>query len=196
MSDKRKQYYINELQITFVARFVLILIAASIIMGGVIYLLSLNTVTTAFENSRLIIKSTADFMLPVILLGTFIMIIVMSIITVIVTAVLTNRVVGPINRFSTFIDTVKDGYLNNVICLRGKDEILDLANKFNSMAREFCTKIDTVKKEMDRVSVLETEINELIKNESLDKAKLDSLLKEMFEIKSKISSQLEYFRTR
>ena len=58
---KRKQYYIKDFQIKFVTRFCFLLILGAIVMGSIVYFLSTQTVTTAFENSRLIIKSTADY---------------------------------------------------------------------------------------------------------------------------------------
>ncbi|MCK4518810.1 MAG: hypothetical protein KAU12_01700, partial [Candidatus Omnitrophica bacterium] len=66
---KRRNYYIDKkFQSRFIIRFCLLVILACVLFGGLIYFLSLKSTTTSFENSRLIIKSTADYLLPLITL--------------------------------------------------------------------------------------------------------------------------------
>lgn len=64
----------NRFKRTFILRFFAVVVAGALIAGAITYLMSGATVTTVFEGSRLKIISTADFILPSILLSTAIIV--------------------------------------------------------------------------------------------------------------------------
>ena len=71
MKTRRKKYFINKgFQVEFVLKFCGLVALGCVIFGVALYVLSKNTLTTSFENSRLVVKSTADYLLPGLLVCT------------------------------------------------------------------------------------------------------------------------------
>ncbi|MDO8525289.1 MAG: hypothetical protein Q7S07_02235, partial [Candidatus Omnitrophota bacterium] len=74
--NRRRQYYIKkEFQRNFILKFCLLVLTGSVISGVIVYLMSRATVTTSFEGLRLVIKSTADYILPAVLLSGMIVVV-------------------------------------------------------------------------------------------------------------------------
>lgn len=191
----RKQYYVKSFQVKFVMRFCLLIILASMIMGSFLYLFSLHSVTTAFENSRLIIKSTADFILPSILASILLMLIIISIVSVIMIMMFSHRIAGPLYRFEKFIMGVKDGYLSNLIFLRGSDEVKEIATALNDMSKQLCTSVAEAKREVARLTFLEDDLVKFIESKRIPYEEAEPLLKDLSDIKNKLHEQLNYYKT-
>ncbi len=119
----------------FILKFCAIIIISALIIAGIIYVLSLSSTTAAFENSRLVLKSTADFMLPLLILSSLIAIIAMGTLTIIFTLLISHRIAGPLYRLEKDIDAVKNGNLNIEIRVRKDDEFQDLAKSLNQMIK-------------------------------------------------------------
>lgn len=136
MRNRRRNYYIKkEFQRNFIMKFCALVILGSLISGCIIYLMSRATVTTTFENSRLVIKSTADFILPAILLSGAIVILLIGFATIVVTLFTSHRIAGPLYRIEKDIDEITLGNLRIVFNLRQGDEIKPLAASLNVMAQ-------------------------------------------------------------
>ena len=80
--DRRKHYFIKKrFQIVFILKFCFLVLIGSFLSIGLIYAISRGTVTTSFENSRLVIKSTADFILPAVLMSSAIVVFCINAVT-------------------------------------------------------------------------------------------------------------------
>jgi len=80
MENRKKTLFIGDkFQRVFIIKFCILVTVAVLLSGAIVYLLSKFTLTTSFVDSRLVIKSTADFIIPAVLLSSAIVIIVMSI---------------------------------------------------------------------------------------------------------------------
>jgi len=119
----------------FILKFCSIIIISALIIAGIIYVLSLSSTTAAFENSRLVLKSTSDFMLPLLILSCLVAIIAMGTLTIIFTLVISHRIAGPLYRLEKDIDAVKNGNLDIEIRVRKDDEFQDLAKSLNQMIK-------------------------------------------------------------
>ena len=63
----RKHYFIDkEFQTKFILRFCGVVVVSSLLIGILIFLLSQNSTTVAIENTQVRVKTTADFILPVL----------------------------------------------------------------------------------------------------------------------------------
>ncbi len=193
----RRRYYIKDFQMKFVWKFCSILAAASLFMAIIVYFLCLKSTTTAFESSRLVIKSTADFILPVLIISTSVMFVLMGACSVFIIIFQTHRVAGPIYRIEKFISSVKSGCLTSLVYLRSTDEIQELAVKCNDMAKEIGGRLDEVKKTVNHLTNIENNLNELMKDKRKKAGvqELEPLYKELADIKYKLNSQLDYFKT-
>jgi len=154
---RRRNYYIDkEFQGKFILKFCSLILMGSLISGTIIYGMSRATVTTAFVNSKLTIKSTADFMLPAVLLSSAVMILMIGIATIAITLFTSHRIAGPLYRIEKDIDEITSGNLNIVFNLRHGDEIKPIAASLNLMAGSLKEKILAVKQ---AIIQLESEID-------------------------------------
>jgi len=137
-----KNYLIKKrLQTDFVLKFCLLLVIACAVMSTLVYLLSEKTTTTSFEDLRLTVKSTADFILPTLILSGLVAIILVSGATIIVFLIITHRIAGPLHRLETDLGEIAKGNLTKNIRLRKKDEFKDLAAIINSLSRNLSSHI-------------------------------------------------------
>jgi HAMP domain-containing protein len=147
-----KNYFIKKrLQTNFILKFCLLVILACAIMSALVYLLSEKTTTTSFEGLRLTVKSTADFILPTLILSSLVAIILISLATVAVFLLITHRIAGPLHRLETDLAEIAKGDLTKDIHLRKKDEFKILAAIINSLLRNL----------RNPISVSRTRLNEL-----------------------------------
>ena len=150
--QRRKNYFINRsFQVQFILKFCILVIAASAISGGALYLLSRNTVTTAFIDSRLSIVTTADYILPSVIAASAVAIILISIATFFVVMYLSHRIAGPLFNIERSIKDIASGDLSGKINLRATDEIQRLAGSLNDMTDNLKSKIQDVEKEANKL---------------------------------------------
>lgn len=155
--NRRKNYYINrEFQGKFILKFCLLILAGSLISGAIIYGMSRATVTTAFVNSKLTIKSTADFILPAVLLSSAVVILMIGIATIAITLFTSHRIAGPLYRIEKDINEIASGNLKITLSLRHGDEIKPIATSLNVMVGSLKEKIQAIRENLIQ---LENEID-------------------------------------
>ena len=144
--NRRRNYFINkEFQSKFIIKFCVLVIIGTIISGAIIYSMSKATVTTTFENSRLRIKSTADFILPSVLLSGAVVIVSIGFATIAVTLFTSHRIAGPLYRIDKDLKQVMSGDLTMRFNLRKGDEIKALAADLDQMTTAFRKNVADIK---------------------------------------------------
>ena len=167
--NKRKSYFIKkEFQRRFIVKFCILVILGAVLSGAIIYTMSRSTVTTTFENSRLIIKSTAEFILPAVLLSGAVVVLLVGLATVAITLIASHRIAGPIYRIKKDIQEVASGNLKKKFSLRPRDEVKDLAESLNEMTKTLKTDMEKVKR---AVSELESTAGTEKFKEKIEEAK-------------------------
>ena len=132
--NRRKVYFIKRrFQMIFIIKFCLLVILGAVVSGLVIYLVSQGSATTVFENSRIRIKSTADFILPAVLLSTAVVTVLVGLASVIVTLYASHKIAGPIYRIEKDLEKVKQGDLRVKFNLRKNDQLQALAAMLESI---------------------------------------------------------------
>jgi len=145
-NNRRRNYYIKkEFQRNFIMKFCFLVALGSLISGAIIYAMSRATVTTTFENSRLVIKSTADFILPSVLLSSAVVMISIGFVTILITLLTSHKIAGPLYRLEKDVDEVAAGNLKMAFGLRQGDEIKALAASLNNMVRELRGRVTDIK---------------------------------------------------
>ncbi len=156
MKNRRRNYFIKKkFQRNFILKFCTLVTIGAIISGTIIYMMSKATVTTTFENSRLTIKSTADFILPAVLLSSAIVIIVIGLAAVAVTLFASHRIAGPLYRMEKDIEGVASGNLKKRFNLRITDEIKVLAEGLDNMTQALRADIDRIKRSVDELESID-----------------------------------------
>lgn len=167
IQNRRKNYFIKKrFQTNFIIKFCVLIVIGSIISGALIYLMSRSTVTTTFENSRLTLKSTADFILPSVLLSSVIVIALISLATIAVTLFTSHRIAGPLYRIEKDVQKVASGDFTKKFHLRKADEIKALAESLDNMTDSLRSDVETIRqkiKELESLSQSE-EAKEKIKS--------------------------------
>lgn len=144
--ERRRNYYINkQFQRNFILKFCTLVLIGSIISGGIIYMMSRSAVTTTFENSRLTMKSAADYVLPAVLLATAIVTILVGIATVFITLFTSHKIAGPLYRIEKDIDEVTSGNLKTLFHLRNGDEIKPIVARLNAMVESLRHRVADIK---------------------------------------------------
>ena len=155
--NKRRNYFINRpFQAKFILKFCFLVVIGSVVSGGIVYLMSKSTVTTSFENSRLVIKSTADFVLPAVLLAGSVVLVITGLGAIAVTLFTSHRLAGPLYRLEKDVEEVARGNLKKRFQLRKTDEIKPLAVSLQKMTDILRKNVEMIKKDVDG---LDAEIN-------------------------------------
>ncbi|MDD5436139.1 MAG: methyl-accepting chemotaxis protein [Candidatus Omnitrophica bacterium] len=153
--NRRRNYYIKkDFQLSFILKFCLIVAIGAIISGGIIYWMSKSTVTTSFENLRLVIKSTADYMLPAVLLAGFIVIVVTGIASIFITLFTSHKIAGPLYRIEKDIREVAAGNLAQAFNLRQGDEIKPIAEALDLMVHYLREEVSLIKRDIAELESL------------------------------------------
>lgn len=150
--NRRRNYYIDkQFQGLFVMKFCALVAASSAISGTIIYFMSKNTVCTTFEHSKLTIKSTADFILPAVLLSSIVSIILIGLATIMVTLFTSHKIAGPLYRLAKDVQEIAAGNLKIVFRLRTGDELKPFLASMNDMIIAIRDRIAGIKQDLDSV---------------------------------------------
>lgn len=158
MVQRRRNYFIKkEFQVKFILKFCFLIVVACFLMGGLVYFLSASTITTSFENLRLVVKSTKDFILPALLLSSIIAIILISLACILTVLFISHRIAGPLYRLERSMEKIAGGDLTLDTRLRKTDELKAIANSLNDLVsklRESIEKSQKIIEELDKEEAL------------------------------------------
>ena len=145
--DKRSHYFIDkQFQAKFILKFCLINIAASLLIGLLIYFLNRQTNTVAFENLRVVVKSTADFIQPIVLMVIVIVTLFTALSTIIVVLLASHRIAGPLYRLTLELEKIKAKDLSHPIRIRASDQLQKLGSECEAVRVEYQRLIHQAKK--------------------------------------------------
>ncbi|MCX5708008.1 MAG: methyl-accepting chemotaxis protein [Candidatus Omnitrophica bacterium] len=132
---RRGHYLIDKnFQIGFIIRFCGIVITTSLGIGILVFYLTQNSTTVAIENTKVIVKSTADFILPVLTLTVVVITFFSSLVLSLMALIISHRIVGPLYRLRKEIDMLKEGDFTAQFRVRNKDNLKDLASSLSDMS--------------------------------------------------------------
>ncbi len=151
--NKRKHYYVKkEFQFKFILRFCLLLLLGIVISTTLLILFSQDTLTTSFQESRLVIKRTGFAILPSVIYINLITLGLVTIATVIVTLFVSHKIAGPLLRLEKEIKNIGEGDLTKKIEFRGNDQITELCNCINEMTKGLHEKIIDIRSDIGQIS--------------------------------------------
>ena len=149
---KRRQYFVQkDFQSKFILKFCMVLLTGIIISIGLLFLFSKNTLTSSFEQSRLVIKNTASAILPSVFLSHLIALVLITLLTIVVTLLVSHKLAGPLFRFQKELKEIGDGDLSKVVKIRKKDQVKAMADSLNQMRANLQKKILDIKEEVEQI---------------------------------------------
>lgn len=178
---RRRQYFVKKgFQSGFILKFCLLVLAGIIISTGLLLIFSQGTLTSTFQNSRLVIQNTALAILPAMLLTNLITLALITLATIFVVLFISHKIAGPLFRFEKELKIISEGDLSRDIRLRKKDQITDIAKSLNQMTaslREKLLHIQTDLENLRDTAVKSTSSQEVIKGLNDLHEKIDSSFK-------------------
>lgn len=140
--NKRKTYFIEKsFQAKFITKFCMLVIAGVLLTMGILYFLSMRSTTVVIVNSEVVVKTTADFLLPILIQTVVVVMILVSIATIMMTLFISHKIAGPLYRLKKAMRDLGEGDFSTEINLRKLDQLKDIAQEFNNMAGKLKEKL-------------------------------------------------------
>ena len=147
---RRKNFLINKrFQFTFLAPFVVLLVLESVLIVGLFFYLSQDTLTTGYVDSILRVERTQNFFLVPFLLVTLIAALGLAMTGMVVFAVLSHRLAGPVYRFEKVLEQVEGGNLTTRVHLRKTDQFTDMEKAMNRFIVSLNRRVGGIKMELE-----------------------------------------------
>ncbi|MCP4690155.1 MAG: methyl-accepting chemotaxis protein [Desulfobacterales bacterium] len=180
----RKRYFIKkDYQFNFIMKFCLLVLAGAILSSGLLFFFSQGTLTSSFENSRLVIKRTSFAIMPMVIYTNLFTLIFITVATIAVVLFISHRIAGPMFRFEKDLKEIAEGNLMKTISLRKKDQFMDMANNFNLMTTELRKRILEVDNQV--LKLMASDLSRKTPGEhGEDLERLHSMIHENFRLKS------------
>jgi methyl-accepting chemotaxis protein len=184
---KRRQYFIDKnFQTWFILKFCTIVITSSFLTAILIYVLNRNTTTVAFENLKVVVKSTADFILPVLLQTIIVVAILVSIAAILVTTYISHKIAGPLYSLKRSMKKTEEGDLSFDFNIRKNDQFQGIDDEFNSMIKTLKQSLAVLKDNWPglKAKILESSSAKDFQEESEIKERVERIDKELQRFKT------------
>lgn len=146
-NERRRNYFIDKrFQTKFILKFCSLHILASLLTGVFIFLLNRETKTVAFDDLELVVKSTSDFILPILLQILVVVSLFIGAATIGVILLISHQIAGPLYRLTLELNRIKLGDLSVPIHLRTKDQMQKAANESEQMRIALRESVGSMKK--------------------------------------------------
>lgn len=167
---KRRNYFIDkEFQSKFILKFCLLIVAGGLLTMGILYFLALRSTTVSIVDSRVVVRTTADFILPLLIQTVAVVTVLVGLATIVVTLFVSHKIVGPLYRFKKVLEKMRAGDLSSNFHIRSYDQFQDLSSELNSGIDKVREQIKLVKGSLANLkakkgNISDQDIEELDKN--------------------------------
>ena len=191
--NRRRNYFIDrEFQTRFILKFCIPVIFTAFISAFVVYYFLSQSVTTVFENSRIIIKSGTEFIMPGLVLSTLVSVVLVGIGTMVVMLFMSHRIAGPLYKLESSLDRLATGDMSFNIYFRKWDELKRMADVFNKASLRLNTMIGDIKEESKKLDLVMNELKVSPRKSSVN----ERAIKKLEIINDKLVENLLKFRLR
>lgn len=187
---KRRILFIDKkFQTRFIINFCALIVTGGLITMALLYLLTMGSNTVAFVNSRVVVKTTADFLLPLLVQTVAIVMIIIGLAAIIVTLLVSHRIAGPLYRLKRVINSLGEGDFSGDFRIRSKDQFQDLARIFNEMVTKLRARLKDLEKHVRDIKQRSSSISEADIVEHKKAA-----LKDLKSVFDEMEKQARYFK--
>lgn len=178
---KRRHYFINKgFQSGFILKFCLLILLGVVISTCLLFLFSRDSLTSSFNQSRLVIENTAVAILPAAIYTSLITLGLISIATIAVTLFVSHKLAGPMYRFEEDLKEIGNGDLAKVVRLRKKDQFMALVESLNLMTGNLREKVLEIQEDVESLG-----------NMASEKGASPELANGIYDLSKKISSNFK-----
>jgi len=187
---KRKNYFIDKkFQSKFIMRFSALVLIGGMLTIAFIYLLGTQSKTVAIQNSRVIAKTTADFILPLLIQTVIAVTIIVGITAGILTLLFSHKISGPLYRFKKIMEALEQGDFSSELHIRSADQFHTLADRINGMIRNTKQRVSGIK---NHVVSLRQQLDSLTENDFSENKR--AALTELKKIADELDKVVRYFK--
>lgn len=148
LKNHRRVYFIEKkFQVSFILKFCALVIIGALLTSALMYFLSQKSTTVVFEHSRALVKSTADFLLPLLLQTIVATSLIVATATIALTLFISHKIAGPLYRLKKELSTIEVGNLTSDFSLRDGDQLQDVAKSMSAMIKGLRDRISDLKKD-------------------------------------------------
>lgn len=141
-AERRRNYFIERtFQARFILKFCVLVVSAGLLTMAALYIMGIGSTTVSIVNSRVVVKSTADFLLPVLIQTLLVVIILAGAATIFITLFVSHQIAGPLYRMKKAMEQLSEGDFKVEVKLRSSDQLKELADTFNTMVRKIKAKL-------------------------------------------------------
>jgi len=189
--QKRRNYFIEKrFQFNFILKFCALVAVGGVLTIAILYYLALRSTTVSIVDSRVLVKTTADFLLPVLIQTVVVVMILVSIATVFVTLFVSHKIAGPLYRLKKKMREIEEGDFSGDFRIRHLDQLQDLAQSFNSMIHKIRQEVGLLKQ---YVVTMKDKIEGISEHDIPDKDK--AALSDLKNISAELKKIISYFKT-
>lgn len=190
MSNKRKNYFIERsFQSSFILKFCALVLLAGVLTTAILYLLGMRSTTVAIVNSRVVARTTADFLLPLLIQTVLIVMIFTSLAAIFVTLLISHKIAGPLYHFKKAIQLLSEGDFSKPFAIRSTDQFKGLACSFDNMIVKIRQEIKSLKEKARSLK----ENLDCLQEEDLPEQKR-ACLKELKSASEGLDKNINYFK--
>ena len=187
MEFKRRRYILNrEFQWRFILAFIAISLTASVVSAALFNLFAMNRLEELRWYVHISANTTGEVLRPLLFSFNLFNFIFISVLLILMSRWMMNRIEGPLYRIMTDINRIGEGDLSSPIISRQKDEFQDVTIVLNNM-------MDSIKEKFIEFSTQYEEVSKGLRNLEIIQAKGMPLKKEAEEIisrKKKIKNEI------
>jgi len=188
---KRRNYFIEKsFQTRFILNFCALVAAGGLLTIGMLYVLAMQSTTVSFVNSRVVVRTTADFILPILIQTVAIVTILVGLATIVVTLFVSHKIAGPLYRFKKVMQALAEGNFSSDFRIRHLDQLQDLADAFNTMIVKIRTDLKTLK---DNFRSLKEKLDNISEQEITEHKR--PYLGDLKRIAGELDKIIHYFKT-
>lgn len=190
-SYKRRIYFIERaFQTRFILKFCTLVAVGGLLTIGILYLLAMQSTTVSLVNSRVVVRTTADFILPILIQTVAIVTILVGLAAIIVTLFVSHKIAGPLYRFKKALKTLAEGDFSSDFRIRHLDQLQDVADVFNNMISKLRIELKALK---DNFSSFKEKLDNISEDEIPEHKRL--YLSELKRISAELNKIIRYFKT-
>ena len=194
-ANRRRNYFINKsFQTKFILKFCILVIVAAIISSVMIYRFSSGSVTTVFEDSRLQIKPSTQFIMPALIVGSLLSIILVGVATIIIVLFMSHKIAGPLYKLQNSIVRMGEGDISFYVDFRTGDEVKKLSDDFNMTLRRLNSLLLEIKECSRELSAQCVEFKDVKQKNQLEG--IGELLDRMEKSSNKLLDSVHKFKLR
>jgi len=139
-------------------------------------------------------KSTADYILPGLLLGGVVVAFITAFMAAIVVILMSHRLAGPMYRFEKYAQEIGSGKLSSNLKIREKDQFQSMVPAFNAMTQSLNGGLSEIIGVSEKLDVLIEDLSDSSDREKPLKEDIKKVVSELKKYRSDLKKALSYFK--